>query len=380
LLLVALGLAGGAWAAYGGLDVVAPDPYRGALTMPVKRGDLLITVSEDGNLESAKNVEIKCMVPGSLTILEIVTDGSHVKKGDQLARLDSSMLEDSILGQQMVAAKAEASKISAERTFAAAKIAVDEYSEGTFVQTLEQLEANITVAKQQSAAAQNLLFFSKKMHNYGYTSDLDVTSKEFAVEQCRLNLANAELKRDVLQKFTRAKILEDLVSRRDSAGALMKSQQASAQQESSKLKRLEDNLDKCIIRATQDGMVVYANDMGGGRRGSTGSGPGIELGANVRQSQTLFRMPDLKHMQVKTLVHETKVPLLRRGQRARVKVLDREFQGQVVMIANQPDASSRQGNNVKEYSTIVALDGEPEGLKPGMTAEIEILVEQKKDA
>ncbi|HEV3342848.1 MAG TPA: HlyD family efflux transporter periplasmic adaptor subunit [Pirellulales bacterium] len=378
--IVAVCLAGAGWVTYGGFNATTPtDAYRGALTAPVHRGNLLITVIEDGNLESSKNLEIKCQVPGALTILEIVTDGSEVHQGDLLVRLDSSLLEDAILSQEIVQGKAEAAKISAEKSFAAASIAVDEYREGTFVQQLEELQVAATVAKQNVASMENLLFYSKKMHRSGYVTQLDVESKEFAVEQARLNLGVAELKKDVLEKFTRAKMLEDLTSKRDSAQALMKSQQATEQQESNKLRRLAENLDKCIIRAPQDGMVVYANDMTGGRRGSTQEAPKVELGAQVRQYQSLLRIPDLKHIRVKTLVHESKVDQLRVGQRAQIKVLDREFQGEVISIANQPEAANRMSNGVKEYATVVAIDGEPVGLKPGMTADVEILVEEKQD-
>ncbi|HEV3023272.1 MAG TPA: biotin/lipoyl-binding protein, partial [Pirellulales bacterium] len=150
-------MAAGAWVAYDGWGrTVSPDAYRDVLTAPVRRGDLLITVVKDGNLESAKNLEIKCQVPGALTILEIAPDGSYVRQGDILVRLDSSLLEDAILAQQIVQARAQAARISAEKTFAAAKIAVDEYREGTFVQLLEQLEVAMTVAKQNLASAENL--------------------------------------------------------------------------------------------------------------------------------------------------------------------------------------------------------------------------------
>jgi len=132
---------------------------------------------------------------------------------------------------------------------------------------------------------------------------------------------------------------------------------------------LEKQLQGCTIRAPQDGMVVWANDMsGGGRRGE--QGPKIDLGASVQQNQVIFKLPDLKHMQVKTLVHETKVDQLRPGMRARVKIQDREFQGEIGSIANQPEPGNWFSTSVKEYATIVKIDGEPEGLKPGMTAEV----------
>ena len=45
------------------------------LLYAVERGDLLVTVTEDGNLESASNIEIKCQVAGGSSILWIVDDG-----------------------------------------------------------------------------------------------------------------------------------------------------------------------------------------------------------------------------------------------------------------------------------------------------------------
>jgi HlyD family secretion protein len=65
--------------------------------------------------------------------------------------------------------------------------------------------------------------------------------------------------------------------------------------------------------------------------------------------------------------------------RARIKIQDREFQGEITSISNQPEASNFFTGNVKEYATLIKIDGAPEELKPGMTAEIDVLVSQKKD-
>ena len=345
------------------------------LTTPVKRTDLLITVTEDGNVESAKNLEIKCKVPGPITILEIVPDGSHVKEGDELVKLDSSTLEDLVLTQEIAVAKAEAAKITSEKNFSAAKIAVEEYKEGTFVQELQQYEADITVANQNLSSAENLLHYSRKMHRKGYVTQLDVESKEFAVEQAKLNQAVAERKKSVLETFTRAKMMEDLTSKRDSAEALMNSDLAAFKKETNQLDRLNAQLKDCKILASQDGMVVYANDMGGGFRMQ--QTPKIEQGATVNQFQAILKLPDLKNMQVKALVHETKVDQLRVGMRVRIKIQDLDFQGEITSIANQPEATNWFQGNTKEYATLIKIDGEPTDLKPGMTAEVEILVDEK---
>ena len=65
--------------------------------------------------------------------------------------------------------------------------------------------------------------------------------------------------------------------------------------------------------------------------------------------------------------------------RARIRILDRELQGTLAGIANQPEPSGWWSGNIKEYATTVRIDGNPDGLRPGMTAECEILVDHLKD-
>jgi hypothetical protein len=60
-------------------------------------------------------------------------------------------------------------------------------------------------------------------------------------------------------------------------------------------------------------------------------------------------------------------------------VQGREFTGSVVSVANQPEATHFFSSNVKEYAVIVKIDGKHEDLRPGLTAEVEILVAHRKD-
>jgi HlyD family secretion protein len=84
-------------------------------------------------------------------------------------------------------------------------------------------------------------------------------------------------------------------------------------------------------------------------------------------------------MQVKVNVHESKVEDIQPGMRAHIRILDREWQGTVTSIGNQPEPTGFFSANVKEYATTVRIDGEPQGLRPGMTAEVEILVAHLKN-
>jgi HlyD family secretion protein len=346
------------------------------LTHTVGRGELLVTVTEDGNLESASNLDIKCQVAGGSSILWIVPDGSEVKAGDKIVELDASALEESINQQRIVYEKARSTRIQAEKTFEVAKLAVREYMEGTFKKELQDAEALITISMENLRTAQNSVEHSERMFRKGYVSNLELEGQRFAVERAQLELDSARTARDVLVNFTKVKMLQDLESQRDTAEAQMKSEMAAYDLEESRLKRLEGQLAQCTITAPTDGMVVYANEQRG-RFGQDQSS--IEEGAAVRERQTILKLPDLSKMQVKVNVHESKVEQLRPGMRARVRILDREKTGSVTNIANQPEPSGWFAANVKEYATFVRVGGEPDNLRPGMTAEVEILVAHLKD-
>src|SRR5262249_27715658 len=106
----------------------------------------------------------------------------------------------------------------------------------------------------------------------------------------------------------------------------------------------------------------------------------VEEGSIMLERQTMIKLPDLTRMQVKTTVHESKVDMLQRGMRARIHIQDRDYQGTVTSIASQPEPSDFYSGNVKEYATLVSIDSDPTGLRPGMTAAVEILVANRTGA
>ena len=153
-LLILLALLGGA--AFGAnryLGSLADSKRQTLLTHTVATGDMLITVTEDGSLESASNLDIKCQVAGGSSILWIVPDGSTVKAGDKLVELDSSVIEESVNTQKIAYEKARSTKIQAEKNFEVAKLAVDEYLKGTYKQGLQDADKLITISMENLRSA-----------------------------------------------------------------------------------------------------------------------------------------------------------------------------------------------------------------------------------
>ncbi len=339
-------------------------------TTVVQKKRLVISITEPGNIESASNVDVKCEVLGGSTILSIVQDGKKVQAGEEIVRLDDSPIDTQLNTQKIATEKAAAVKIQAEQDFEAAKIAVEEYEKGTFVMDKQTMEANVKIALENLRGAENLFNHTERMFKKGFVTKQQLESDEFGVQRSKLELQSAETALSVLQEFTKRKTLTALIATRDAAEARMRSDKAAWDLEVSNQKKLEIQKKNCVIRAPQDGMVIYANETS--RRSS--SNVTIEEGAAVRERQTIIKLPDLTSMQVRVTVHEAKIEHLRVGMPATVRVQNRKYLGKVISVANQPEPKNFFSADVKKYATKVAIEGATQNLKPGMTADVEIFV------
>jgi RND family efflux transporter MFP subunit len=345
----------------------------GATTHQIVRQHLVISVTEDANLESASNVEVKCKVTGGTTILKIVDDGTYVKKGDEIVVLDSSGIEEQKLQQEGILERAIAVHIQATQDEGAAKTSIDEYLKGLFVIDKLTAEALVEINKENLQSAQALLVYTEKMARKGFVSENQVKADTFAVKRANLELKSAVKALEVLQTYTKEKMEKQLTALYEAAKARTKAEGTTKKLEQNKYTKLSKQMENCTIVAPQDGMVVYANER------SRSGNIQIEVGAPVRQTQTILRLPDLKSMQAKVLVNESKIELLMIGMDTEITIQGRVFHGEVKQIANQPESKSWYTAQVKEYATIVSFDGETKGLKPGMTAHVEITIREFPD-
>ena len=133
----------------------------------------------------------------------------------------------------------------------------------------------------------------------------------------------------------------------------------------------ELRLSDVTIRAPMDGTIIQK---------SVEEGQVIQSASqNVSGGTTLFMMADLDEMQVRTLVDETDVGQISAELTATVTVEafpGQTFQGVVDKI--EPQAEVQQ--NVTMFPVIVTLDNRDGLLKPGMNAEVEVLVAERRQA
>ena len=361
------------------------EPAPDYLTAEVVMGPFVHDVVEHGEIESSSNVEVRCGVrarsSSGINIIEIVSEGSRVQAGDFLVRLDDAAFQTELIQQQITVTNSQAQVIEAQADFESAGLALEEYESGTFLEQKEQLESALFVAQENVRRAEEYLQYSQRLAERGYIPEVQLEADRFAVEKARKEKEVADTKLTVLRKFTRAKVLTGLKADVGTAKARLDSRTKTLQLDDVRLKEIEGQIKNCVMMASVAGQVVHANDRD--RRGSSGDLL-IEEGRPVRERQVIIRLPDPTKMRVIAKVHESRISHVAVGTQAKV-VLDAlpelELTGNVSAVSEYPLPSvSVYTAHVKEYAVEVDIIDPPEGLRPGMSAQVAIMVARETEA
>ncbi|MHC5009686.1 MAG: efflux RND transporter periplasmic adaptor subunit [Planctomycetota bacterium] len=270
--------------------------------------------------------------------------------------------------------------------------------EGESLQMIRLLDTDIQLAEEELRRAEVKLDWTRRLVAKGYVSREDEEADRIAVSRLGIERERAITARQQYADYDFAKEVEQLLSslvearehldrtrkRARAAEAMaeadVRSRTEQAQLQESRVLKYEQQKAACIIRAPQEGLVVYASS---GRRSRWGSGDRIQEGTTVRERQPIIRIPDLSSIGVKVDVHESMVERVEEGQPVTVVVdalPDVPLKGEVTQVARLPNPSDSWLNpDLKVYATEISLDGVPEGLRPGMSAQVEIGVAELHD-
>jgi HlyD family secretion protein len=117
---------------------------------PVGRGDLTVKVSATGNLQPTNQVDVGSELSGIVDSV-YVDDNDHVKKGQVLARLDVSKLQDAVSKSKASLASAQAQVLQMQATVAEARAAL-----GRFKQVAELSGGKVPSKSEMDTAEANL--------------------------------------------------------------------------------------------------------------------------------------------------------------------------------------------------------------------------------
>jgi len=291
---------------------------------PVVRGKAIDAVYGTGTVEAEDRVQIKAKASGSVASI-FVKEGDSVKKGDLLAQIDNPAVSfDLKRGQvDLTAANAQA---------------------GDGAPQLAALQGQEQAIRADLGSAKDELKSQAGLGSAGTKVELD-----------RAKARVAQLEGTLAANLAQQKSLKIDLS-------------ANAARQQAQVQTLAARVTDTEVRAPMDGVVLSKS---------------VEVGEVVAVNQVLFRVGDTRRLVIEVHIDEADVARVREPQDKQggsivaatlYAYAKRVFPGRVIDI--YPDANRER----KAFLVKVRLDQPPAGMRSGMSAEVNIVVDEHPDA
>ena len=355
------------------------------MTAKVERGNLRNTVTATGALQAVTTVQVGSQASGTISAL-YVDFNSVVKKGQVIAQLDPSVLKAQVdqsranlqqaragLQQaQAAVANSRAGVTDAQARALAARSTVQNNQAG-----VSASQANLAVLKAQQDDALSLLRQQESLVKSGVIAqrELDIAKTSYVTAQARYDQAVAQLNQAKLseQSAASAGVAQSQAQIQQSQAQVQQSQAqvqqavAQVQQAEAALKLTEANLSHTTITSPIDGVVVSRD---------------VNVGQTVAASlsaPTLFTIAnDLTQMQIIANIDQADIGLVEQAKSVRFSVdafPGKDFDGKIQQMRLNP----QNVQNVVTYNVVIDVNNPEQKLKPGMTANLIITIDERND-
>ncbi len=405
----------------------------------VVKGDFDISTTCSGELRARKQIEVRNSLDGETTIVEIIPEGTVVKQGDLLVKLNGEPIQTRLDEEALQLESARASMVEAEQSYqiqlsenesakrqadlklALAQLDLEQWKKGEVESKKLDLDHALERTTKDESRLNDKVKQSRTLKEKGYYSQDQLQQDELAHEQAEAALEKAKLDKKVYWEFQypkdekkklsdveEAQAEKDRVLRQNESKLASKEADRNNKRQSLTIRQQKhtkaiEQLAASVIKAPSAGLVVYSTSMENSRWGND-DGP-LQVGKKVYPNELLIILPDTTEMIASVKVHESLAGRIRPGLTASVKVDaagERRFTGKVESIGILAEQTSRwMDPNLREYTVRIALetpateqsgDGVPgalgaasagiksHGLKPSMRAEAEVFLGKVNDA
>jgi HlyD family secretion protein len=355
------------------------------MTVRVDRGNLRNTVSATGALQAVTTVQVGSQASGTISAL-YADFNSVVKKGQVIAQLDPSTAKAQVEQARANLEQARASLAQARAAVVNSRAGVtDAQAKNLAAKSTVQnnqagvsgAEANVAVLKAQQDDALSLLKQQESLLKAGVIAqrDYDVAQTAYKTAEARYNQAVAQLNQAKLteQSASSAGIAQTQAGVAQSQAQVQQAQaqvqQATAQvqQAQAALNLAEVNLSHTTITSPIDGIVVSRD---------------VNVGQTVAASlsaPTLFTIAnDLTQMQVIANIDQADIGLVEQAKSVKFTVdafPGKEFEGKIEEMRLNPV----NVQNVVTYNVVIDVANPDQKLKPGMTANLVITIDERNN-
>ena len=272
----------------------------------------------------------------------------------------------------------------------------DKLADGEAKQRLRIQLDELQVAQEEYLLAQDRIEGQRRLEARGFITPTELEAEELNLNKAANKQQEKETALRLYIQYTFPKEAEEFLSNYENAvmayqrqvkeniarEALELANYSSAQRKFSleeyKLADIEAQIDAAIIEAELPGLVVYGGSDQGSSRYRSSSQEAIQEGATVRERQPILTIPDMREMAVSVDIHESAVQRVAVGQPAVIFIdayPDVRLTGEVIKVAVVADsANSFMNPDLKVYPSQIRIDGTHDWLRPGMSAQVEVLV------
>jgi multidrug efflux pump subunit AcrA (membrane-fusion protein) len=324
------------------------------LTYKLSRADYIERIEVGGTVQSVTTTPV--MPPrtsySQLTVVRLAQDGSYVKTGDTLFVLTVPELESAHRDVILSIKNLEAD--------------------------LKRTEADYNLSKALHEAQMATMEAQLKI------SSLDSLQMKYATEVNR-KLIDLEIKKTVIEK---QKLERKLASSKMAAETDISQKKLRIAQEKMKEQTLADQLSSLILIANRDGMVMRVESpritvMSSSGGSGTYGGPIREGSVLMILTTPVLQFPDLSRMQITADVAEADFKRIEKGQKVNITVSAAQQLFTTGRINRKNLAASQAMRNmspkVKFFEVIIDVDSCHSKMKPGLSANCEIILKHEKD-
>jgi HlyD family secretion protein len=379
----------------------------------VREGPFRVSIVEAGTLQALRSVSYASSIQSNQAkIVALAPEGKLVQKGDLLILFDAAPFEEEIRRNQALLGQAEADLLKAredlklqdlqnrEELQAArlriekSQLALKDVQEGKGQVKEEEAAQTVASAERELQKAESQLADLKPLLAEGFITRTELERAEQQVAQAREDLALARRRRDALLNFGRplelSEARSDAQTSRESLGQLesavvsriaqkqaaVASARSRIDEATAKLALAKQQLARCEVRAEVPGIVVYREVFFGSEQRKP------QVGDQVWANQPLIILPDISRMVVETKVRETDIHKVEQNQKVEIRVEaypDLRLTGKVTLVGTLAQ-EEKERRGAKFFNVTIQINESEPRLRPGMTARVEIEVEERAKA
>lgn len=308
----------------------------------VQTGPLRVWATYDGTLE-ARNVRyIFAGLGGGATIVELMPEGTEVKQGDLLVRLDASDFERNL--------------VRAEKEYKLAKAELDSQVNAQLPLALRELEMKLLQTRAELAKEEQYLTDTKDLVAEGLVAEQEIKQQEEKVGMLRMQEDNLKEQLTLTRDHLHPSVVE-----RSEANLV------SAQRD---LELTRAQISNCTIFASADGYIAYRPLHVGGEFRTA------RVGDSIFRNQAFMAIPDMRDLIVQVDVPESEMSMVQPGLSVTVEPLaypDVRLEGTVETVASMAQARFDRPDWQKFIRVVIAVKTRDERLRSGMSIKAHIL-------